>query len=60
MRAHLDAWEDCIAAMDAALRTAAGGRREIDELSTLVERLEASKVLTVEGRSATTSLVPVR
>ena len=51
-RADLDAWEDCIAAMDAALRDVAGARREIDELSTLLEQIEASKVLTVEGRNA--------
>jgi hypothetical protein len=51
-RAELDAWEDGIAAMDAAMRDAAGARREIDELSTLLERLEASKVLTVEGKNA--------
>jgi hypothetical protein len=51
-RADLDAWEDCIVAMDAAMRDAATARREIDELSTTLERIEASKVLTVEGRNA--------
>jgi hypothetical protein len=50
--ADLDAWEDRIAAMDAALRDAAGARREIDELAALLERIEASKVLAVEGRNA--------
>ena len=50
--ADLDAWDDCIAAMDGALRDTAGARREIDELSTALERIEASKVLTVEGKNA--------
>ena len=51
-RAELDAYDDCIMAMDTALRDLAGARRELDELSTLLERIEASKVLTVEGRNA--------
>jgi hypothetical protein len=50
--ADLDAWEDQIAAMDAAMRDAAGARREIDELATHLERIEASKVLSVEGKNA--------
>jgi hypothetical protein len=50
--ADLDAWEDCIAAMDAALRDMAGARREIDELATHLERIEASAVLRVEGPNA--------
>ena len=48
----LDAWDDCISAMDAALSDAAGARREIDELSTMLERIEASRVLSVEGKNA--------
>ena len=51
-RGDLDAWDDQIAVMDAALRDAAGARREMDELSTLLERIEASKVLSVEGKNA--------
>jgi hypothetical protein len=51
-RADLDGWDDQIAAMDAALRDTATARREIDELSTQLERIEASKVLSVEGRNA--------
>ena len=52
VRADLDAWEDRIAAMDTALRDVAGARREIDELSTLLDRIEASAVLRVEGPNA--------
>lgn len=50
--AELDAWDDCIAAMDEALRDMAGARRELDELSTTLDRIEASAVLRIEGPNA--------
>lgn len=50
--ADLDAWDDCISAMDGALRDLAGARCQIDELSTLLERMEASAVLRIEGPNA--------
>ena len=52
VRADLDTWDDQITVMDAALRDTAAARREIDELSATLDRIEASAVLRVEGPNA--------
>ena len=51
-RGDLGAWDDCIGAMDVASRDGVGARREVDELGTILERIEASTVLRIEGPNA--------
>ena len=50
--AELDAWDTTIGDLDAALRDTAGARREIDELGAVLERIEASAVLSIDGPNA--------
>src|SRR3712207_2928949 len=51
-RAELDAWSAAIADLDAAMADLAGSRAEIEALSNLLDRMEASKVLSIEGPNA--------
>jgi len=51
-RAELDAWSTAIADLDAAMADLAGSRTEIEALSNLLDRIEASKVLSIEGPNA--------
>lgn len=51
-RAELHAWEAAITDLDQALADLAGARAMIDAESTLLDRLEASKVLSIEGPNA--------
>lgn len=50
--AELEAWQTAIADLDTALADLTGARAEIEALSGMLDRLEASKVLTVEGPNA--------
>jgi uncharacterized membrane protein YdfJ with MMPL/SSD domain len=50
--ADLDAWEDAIAELDAAMRDAADARLSIDRLHRKLEALEAGHILTIEGGNA--------
>jgi hypothetical protein len=51
-RAELQAWEAAITDLDQALSDLAGARAMIDAESMLLDRLEASKVLSIEGPNA--------
>ena len=51
-RAELDAWDECIAELDCALRDAAAARLDLDSLALQLERLEASHALDLEGKNA--------
>lgn len=51
-RAELHAWDEAIRDLDQALADLAGARALIDAQSTLLDRLEASKVLSIEGPNA--------
>ena len=51
-RAELHAWESAIADLDQALADLAGARAMIDAESAMLDRLEASKVLSIEGPNA--------
>ena len=51
-RAELDAWDDTIAALDAALEDAAADRRAIETETLSLERLEAGHVLSIDGGNA--------
>ena len=51
-RADLDAWEDAISDLDAALADAARIRASIDTLTLCLERAEAMAVLRTEGPNA--------
>jgi hypothetical protein len=51
-RAELQAWEAAIIDLDQALADVAAARALIDAESTLLDRLEASKVLSIEGPNA--------
>jgi hypothetical protein len=50
--AELDAWGTAIADLDAAMADLAGARAEIEALSNVLDRMEASKVLSIEGPNA--------
>jgi hypothetical protein len=50
--AELDAWGTAIADLDAAMADLAGARTEIEALSNVLDRMEASKVLSIEGPNA--------
>ena len=47
VRGDLDAWDDTIIALDCAMREAAAARRDIEEQTAILERIEASKVLEI-------------
>lgn len=51
-RAELHAWESAIADLDQALADLAGSRAMIDAESGMLDRLEAGKVLSIEGPNA--------
>jgi hypothetical protein len=51
-RAELQAWEAAITDLDQALADLAGARAMIDTESAMLDRLEASKVLSIEGPNA--------
>ncbi|MGE0545287.1 MAG: hypothetical protein AB7R89_34440 [Dehalococcoidia bacterium] len=51
-RAELQAWEVAITDLDQALADLAGARAMIDAESNLLDRLEASRVLSIEGPNA--------
>jgi hypothetical protein len=51
-RAELQAWEVAITDLDQAMADLAGARAMIDAESNLLDRLEASKVLSIEGPNA--------
>src|SRR5215213_10965667 len=51
-RAELDAWSTAIADLDVAMADLAGSRTEIEALSNLLDRIEAGKVLSIEGPNA--------
>ena len=51
-RAELQAWEAAITDLDVALADLAGARAMIDAESGMLDRLEASKVLSIEGPNA--------
>src|SRR3712207_1618412 len=51
-RAELHAWESAIADLDQALTELAGARAMIDAESAMLDRLEAGKVLSIEGPNA--------
>lgn len=53
-RAELEAWREAIGALDVALADLAGARASIEAESQMLERIEASKVLTIEGANAET------
>ena len=49
--AELDAWDTALADLDQALRDAATARRDLAAATTQAEVLEASALLTVEGKN---------
>ncbi len=51
-RAELQTWEAAITDLDVALADLAGARAMIDAESGMLDRLEASKVLSIEGPNA--------
>jgi hypothetical protein len=51
-RAELHAWDEAIRDLDIALADLTSARATIDAESTLLDRLEASKVLSIEGPNA--------
>lgn len=51
-RAELDAWDECIADLDRALRDAAAARLDLDRVAQQLERLEARHALDLEGKNA--------
>ena len=53
-RQHLAAWEDAIQDLDQALVEVASARAAIERETDILERLEASRVLTIEGGNAET------
>ncbi len=54
LRADLDAWDDAISALDAALCDASAARLTIDTEAEALERLEAAHVLAIDGGNAET------
>ncbi len=53
-QAELAAWQEAIADLDQALRDLTAARTEIEAQSNLLDRIEATKVLTIEGGNAET------
>ena len=53
-RAELEAWQSAIGDLDNALVDLTAARTEIEAQSNLLDRIEASKVLTIEGGNAET------
>jgi hypothetical protein len=53
-RQQLDAWEDAITSLDGAMRDVASARVAIEQEAQTLERLEASRVLGIEGGNAET------
>jgi hypothetical protein len=53
-RQHLEAWQDAIALLDEAMRDLTAARAAIEADAQTLERLEASRVLTIEGGNAET------
>ncbi len=53
-RAELEAWQTAIGDLDGALVDLTAARTEIEAQSNLLDRIEASKVLTIEGGNAET------
>ncbi len=53
-RAELEAWQTAIGDLDRALVDLTAARTEIEAHSNLLDRIEASKVLTIEGGNAET------
>jgi hypothetical protein len=53
-RQYLEGWEDAISLLDGALRDVTAARAAIELESQTLERLEASRVLTIEGGNAET------
>jgi len=51
-RAELQAWEAAIHDLDQALADVMGARAQIDAESNLLDRIEAGKVLSIEGPNA--------
>ncbi len=45
----LERWEEQITALDRSMREAAAARRDLDEQTAILERIEASKVLEIAG-----------
>ena len=53
-RGYLETWEHAIAALDQALADAIAARAAIDIETALLDRIEASTMLTIEGGNAET------
>jgi hypothetical protein len=51
-RADLDAWDDAITDLDAALTTAADARLTLERQQRHLEAIEASVVLSIDGKNA--------
>ena len=51
-RAELEAWQGAIADLDAALVDLTAARTEIEAQSNLLDRIEAGRVLSIEGPNA--------